>query len=586
MIREFFWPSVVDQDFLKAARQRCIVIICILAATTGILSGVTDYLETPQPQPYYSAYRILGSALFLVGPFLVYFRFPERPISIALLIYAYIRIVGVSALKGALVSNAIMFLVPWIMVITLVLGWREGLVAALAAIAAATALFLFSDYLPPPTIPMNYPDISRWLFIILIINFAVVGLCAGIFQREMSRMTESLASARRAAEEADRAKTEFLANMSHEIRTPMNGVMGMAELMSKTQLNDKQQMYCQVIVKSGTSLLTIINDILDFSKIDANKLNLDPEPFELSQAVGDVTTLLAARAAEKNLELSVRVDPTLPPMMVGDAGRLRQITLNLLGNAVKFTEQGQVHLDVSRRPDANPDNGHAALLIKVIDTGIGIAADKLDSVFDKFSQADGSATRKHEGTGLGLAISASLVKLMGGKIGVSSEIGKGTVFWFEIDLPEIQGTPVANYPPFHADGQRILIVDDNKINRAVLVEQLDAQGFECASVESGQAAQFVIQSAEENNVHIDLIILDFQMPNMDGEQTLRALRKTRTGASIPVIMLTSVDHAGKGKLFSSLGIEAHLTKPIRSDLLTKTIASVLIKASQPDTAVA
>ena len=233
------------------------------------------------------------------------------------------------------------------------------------------------------------------------------------------------------AEAADRAKSEFLANMSHEIRTPMNGVLGMAELLAKTELTPRQKTFTDVIVKSGNALLTIINDILDFSKINAGQLTLDPAPFRLAEAVEDVATLISARVAEKNLELIVRVDPRLPAFVVGDVGRFRQIVTNMLGNAVKFTEKGHVLIDVS----GEVVDGIVQLKVRVEDTGIGIPADKLQTVFEKFAQVDGSSTRRHEGTGLGLAIAARLVDLMGGKIGIESEVGRGSVFWFTAPMP-------------------------------------------------------------------------------------------------------------------------------------------------------
>ena len=259
---------------------------------------------------------------------------------------------------------------------------------------------------------------------------AFLGLCIFVpldvfIVKMMSRLVEQSNFAEhetKRAELADRAKSEFLANMSHEIRTPMNGVMGMAELLVKTELNEKQKTFADIIMKSGASLLTIINDILDFSKIDAGQMELDPAPFNLAEAIEDVATLVSSKVAEKDLELAVRVAPDLPSMFVGDVGRLRQIVTNLLGNAVKFTEEGHVFVDVNGE---KTDNDGMRLKFAIEDTGIGIPQEKCDRIFEKFSQVDGTATRKHEGTGLGLAISSSLVHLMGGEISVTSEIEKG-----------------------------------------------------------------------------------------------------------------------------------------------------------------
>ncbi|MEP3199991.1 MAG: PAS-domain containing protein [Lentilitoribacter sp.] len=377
------------------------------------------------------------------------------------------------------------------------------------------------------------------------------------------------------AEEAERAKSEFLANMSHEIRTPMNGVMGMAELLSKTELDSKQMMFTDVIVKSGTSLLTIINDILDFSKIGAGRMTLDSAPFNLTEAVEDVATLVSSKAAEKDLEFMVRIDPKMGNMHMGDVGRVRQIITNMMGNALKFTEKGHVYVNVFpvSANDQKATNSQT-IRFEIEDTGIGIPKEDLAKVFDKFSQVDASSSRRHEGTGLGLSIAASLVKLMSGRIGVESELGVGTTFWFEIELEQSENELQKR---LHSDvsGARILIVDDNEVNRAILKEQMDAWGFDNAAVNSGAEAMAFVQAAQAQNLTIDGIILDYQMPEMSGTKVVKALHSDPINCDAPIIMLTSVDQAENGIAFTSLGIQAHLTKPTRSSLLLETIVHTL-----------
>ena len=395
-------------------------------------------------------------------------------------------------------------------------------------------------------------------------------------QDALQKSRNEAENAREAAQSADRAKSEFLANMSHEIRTPMNGVLGMAELLAKTALDTRQKTFTDVIVKSGNALLTIINDILDFSKIDAGQLELDPAPFRLGEAVEDVATLVSAKVAEKDLELIVRVDPQLPSFVSGDVGRIRQIVTNLMGNAVKFTEQGHVLVDVS----GTVKDGIAQVQVRVEDTGIGIPKDKLASVFDKFAQVDGSSTRRHEGTGLGLAIASRLVDLMGGKMGVDSELGHGSTFWFTVPLPVAETGWERKPVPIDVTGARVLVIDDNPVNRAILTEQLGSWHFESAAAESGPVGLAFVDKAAELGIAIDCIILDYQMPAMNGEDVLAALRARPHGKNLPVIMLTSVDQADFGRMIVEHGVDAHLTKPARSSLLLETIVEVLQEARQ------
>ncbi|WP_165793517.1 response regulator [Hyphococcus luteus] len=388
----------------------------------------------------------------------------------------------------------------------------------------------------------------------------------------------ALKNAQKKAEASERAKAAFLANMSHEIRTPMNGVMGMAELLCATDLTDTQSVYASTILKSGEALLTIINDILDFSKIDAGQMKLHPAPFSIAEAIEDVAVLISSRVSDKNLELAVRIQPDLPAMFVGDAGRLRQILTNLMGNAAKFTDEGHILAALSGEPC---EEGYK-LTFKIEDTGIGIPEDKCASIFEKFNQADDSATRKHEGTGLGLAITASLVNLMGGEIGVESKQGEGSTFWFTVTLPVHEGEEKPAAAPVDVSGARIAVIDDNDVNRKILNEQLTGWGYECVLYENGHEGLSGLREQVAAGTTPDLLILDYHMPGMTGADVATLLRADPAFKTLPIVMLTSVDEAS-GNSFLSLGVNAHLTKPARSSLLFDTIIRVLQKSASAKT---
>ena len=385
-------------------------------------------------------------------------------------------------------------------------------------------------------------------------------------QREMA-----LEEAQIQAQMADRSKSEFLANMSHEIRTPMNGVMGMAELLVKSELSSKQRMFADVILSSSTALLTIINDILDFSKIEAGKLELDPAEFSLSEAIEDVATLVATSVAEKNLELIVRIQPDLPDYVIGDVGRIRQILTNLIGNAVKFTEKGHVFIDVS----GGILDGNVGLKIAVTDTGIGIPKDQLRSVFEKFSQVDGSSTRRHEGTGLGLAITSRLVELMDGEIACNSILNEGSSFWLIVELPIGISQKQKQAKSVEISGAKIIAIDDNNVNRSILLEQFEAWKLDGTSAASGLEGLAMLRQAVTRGEPFDVVVLDFHMPDMNGVDVARVIRSDAALQDTAIVMLTSVDNIGETAEFRALNIDAHLTKPARASQLLESIVDAM-----------
>jgi hypothetical protein len=398
-----------------------------------------------------------------------------------------------------------------------------------------------------------------------------VGLRVDVTQ--LKEQQAALETARAAAEAANRAKSAFLANMSHEIRTPMNGVVGMAELLCDTALTDEQRLFAETIKSSGEALLVIINDILDYSKIEAERLTLHPEPFDLERTIHEVAMLLQPRAREKGINLMVDFDLFLPTRYIGDAGRLRQVLTNLMGNAVKFTEKGHVLVHVV---GIDGEGGAQQLHISVEDTGIGIAAEHLDHVFGEFNQVESEANRKFEGTGLGLAITRRLIERMGGTVWVDSELGEGSTFGFRLTLPVAEDPAPARVP---ISLRRVLVVDDQFINRTILERQLTAYGIAVTLCRSGAEALAVLAQ----DAAFDLILTDHDMPEMDG--LAFALKARAAGSATPVVLLSSNPAAARDGEGAEL-LSAILQKPLlRSDLyrrLQALSAPVAPPAPPPD----
>jgi signal transduction histidine kinase/CheY-like chemotaxis protein len=383
-------------------------------------------------------------------------------------------------------------------------------------------------------------------------------------------LADDLRVARDHAEAASRAKSEFLAMMSHEIRTPMNGVLGMAEILANSKLDDRQREFLNVLTDSGRALLRIIDDILDFSKIEAGKLKLDLQPFNLRDAVEDVATLLAAKAAERGVDLSVRYDPRLPEHIVGDASRIRQIFTNLVGNAVKFTHEGYVLINV----DGAVENGQARLVFSVTDTGIGIPDGKLERIFEQFEQVDVSSTRRYGGTGLGLAITKRLVQTMGGEIGVRSTVGQGTTFWFRMELPTASGEVITGTSLADIAGVPALIVDDIEVNRTILREQLSCWGMKAVAAASGPAAIEIAMQALADGAPFEVGVIDYHMPDMDGVELARQLSAKLGDQAPKLIMLSSAsdDINAEARQF---GVTDCLFKPARGSQLRGALARAL-----------
>lgn len=423
---------------------------------------------------------------------------------------------------------------------------------------------------------------ERWHAIGILRDISARKQAEAALQETLHHLEEATARANEMAvkaEIANLAKSQFLANMSHEIRTPMNGVIGAIDLLLDTDLNNEQRHFAEIVRSSGESLLTLIDDILDYSKIEAGKLDLETLDFDLRALLDDFAAMLAMRAQDKGLEFVCAADPQIPTHLQGDPGRLRQVLLNLAGNAIKFTHRGEVSVRAYLESETETE---AVLRFSIKDTGIGIPDTKIDILFDKFTQVDASTTRKYGGTGLGLAISKQLVEMMGGQIGVSSKEGVGSEFWFTARFLKQPKPKRIEAPPVALRGAHVLVVDDNATNREIISVQCAAWGVRAEQTCDGPTALRMLHQARETGDPFAVVIIDMQMPEMDGETLGQAIKADKSLKDTLMVMMTSFGRRGDTRRLEAIGFSGYLTKPVRQSDLFDCLAMTLAGAKQEE----
>ncbi len=563
-----------------------------LQAVRSIIFGLTMVFWAPVFVPIYcflgsprAALMVGCAALAILGSMLS-LRFTKSPPLTGNLLAAavFAVLVALTCVTGGLGTVALWWLSSVPIIGLILSGIRSGVGWAAASCLACTVFFGFAEY--EITFPNDIGERSHllgWAAVCGII------LCAFtltlVFQVSEGTARKALEAARDESHQASRAKSAFLANMSHEIRTPMNAIIGMTELVLSSELKHEQREYLNVVQQSSDALLVLLNDILDFSKIEAGKLELACRPFDLHESLGDMMKALAVRAHQQGLEVVCDIRQDVPRVVIGDVGRLRQVIVNLVGNAIKFTEQGQVVFSVQCE-SATDDS--VWLYFSVNDTGVGIPHDKQQVIFEMFEQADTSTTRRFGGTGLGLAISSELVRMMDGQISVTSEPDQGSTFHFNARFgrAEQDSVPPASVSPVDMAGLRVLVVDDNATNRRILEQMLRAWRIEPTVAESAERAFELLELAQRESQPYQLVLTDAHMPGTDGFMLSERIKRHPQLQSTVLMMLTSGDLPGDIARCDELGIASYLLKPVKQSELLQTVAATLRVGHSPKSHVA